>query len=102
MPVQGTPGAGLAYSFTNGILSVVSSGGVANNPTNITSSVSGTTLSLSWPADHLGWFLQTQTNSRAIGLNGAWFDVAGSSSATNATITIDRANPTVFYRLRHP
>jgi len=103
--IVGAPGAGLAYSFTNGILSVVSASSIANNPTNITSSVSGTTLSLSWPADHLGWFLQSQTNSRAIGLKAAdvnWFDLAGSDSATNATITIDRANPTVFYRLRHP
>src|SRR5262249_50702523 len=35
------------------------SGGVNLSPTNITPSLSGTTLTLSWPADHTGWSLQT-------------------------------------------
>ena len=42
--------------------------GVATNPTNITSTVSGNVLSLTWPADHIGWHLQVQTNSLTAGL----------------------------------
>ncbi len=83
------------------VLSLISL--VAANPTNITSVVSGSTLTLSWPSDHLGWFLQTQTNSRAIGLTtNNWYDVAGSSTVTNTAITMDKEPRTLFFRLRHP
>jgi autotransporter-associated beta strand protein len=75
---------------------------IASNPTNITATVSGNTLSLSWPANHLGWILQSQTNSLATGLSTNWVDVAGSSSSTTATVTINPAAPAVFYRLRYP
>lgn len=73
------------------------------NPTNITVSVSGNSLVLSWPASHLGWTLQAQTNSLSVGLNpdpNAWSDVPGSTAVNQWTITVDPANPTVFYRLR--
>jgi len=98
--IAGSPGSGLAFSFTNGVLSVVS--GVASNPTNITFSASGGSLSLSWPADHLGWILQAQTNSRAIGLSNNWSDVPGTASVTSTNFPINPADPTVFYRLRIP
>ena len=82
---------------------------IAPNPTNIIFSVSGSgssrTLNLSWPADHLGWILQAQTNSLSSGLSllaGEWFDVPGSGSTTSASVPINPAQPTVFYRLRHP
>jgi len=60
-------------------------------------STSGSTLSLSWPTN-LGWILRSETNL----LSNAWFDVAGSSSVTSTNITINPANPTVFFRLRLP
>jgi len=75
------------------------------NPTNITSSVSGGTLTLSWPADHTGWVLQVQTNSLAVGLNSsanAWFAVPGSSLVNTNIITMDPTTGTVFYRLAPP
>jgi autotransporter-associated beta strand protein len=78
---------------------------IASNPTNITFTASGGSLNLSWPASHLGWILQAQTNSRAVGLTtptNTWFDVAGSASLTNTSITISPADPTVFFRLRKP
>jgi len=71
------------------------------NPTNLGKSVAGNQLTLSWPSDHTGWTLQTQTNSRNAGLSGAWFDVSGSTVTNQMTMTIDPANPTVFYRLRY-
>jgi autotransporter-associated beta strand protein len=98
--IVGSPGAGLAYSFTNGVLSVVT--GIASNPTNITATVSGGTLTLSWPADHTGWILQAQTNNLSAGLSTNWVDVAGSSSNHTNVITISPSNPAVFYRLRLP
>ena len=98
--LTGTPGTGLGFSFTNGVLSVVAT--MAGNPTNLTYSLTGSTLTLSWPADHLGWILQQQTNSLSSGLGANWVDVAGSASSTSATITINPATPTAFYRLRLP
>jgi fibronectin-binding autotransporter adhesin len=67
-------------------------------------SLSGNTLALSWPAN-LGWILQSQTNALTVGVttnNNAWFDVAGSGGVTSTNLTINPANPTVFFRLRHP
>ena len=99
--ITGTPGTGKAWKFnpTNGVLSVVL--GVATNPTNITATVSGNLLTLSWPADHLGWTLQAQTNSITTGLTTNWVDVAGSAASNTNVMTINPANPTVFYRLRY-
>jgi hypothetical protein len=51
---------------------------------------------LSWPADHTGWTLETQTNS----LLGSWSPVAGSTTTNELTIPINPAVPDVFYRLR--
>lgn len=96
--IVGTPG--VVYSFNNGVLTVVSA--IASNPTNITFSVTGNTMSLSWPASHLGWVLQQQTNSLSTGLSTNWADVAGSASLTATNITISPATPTVFFRLRNP
>jgi fibronectin-binding autotransporter adhesin len=90
------------YITGTGSLLVPSAIVTANNPTNITVSVSGQTLSLSWPADHLGWILQVQTNNLITGLGTNWVDVPGSGSSTSAVITINPTNPSVFYRLRHP
>ncbi len=98
--IIGSPGPGLAYSFTNGVLSVIT--GIASNPTNITFHVTGNTLSLSWPADHLGWLLQSETNSLSVGISTNWVTVPGSGSVTSTNITVNPLNPTVFYRLMYP
>jgi hypothetical protein len=76
--------------------------GVATNPTNITTSVSGSVLTLSWPADHIGWRLQVQTNSLSSGIGAGWTDVAGSTSVNSVNVTINPANGTVFYRMVYP
>jgi 4-phytase/acid phosphatase len=68
-------------------------------PTNITASVSGQTLNVAWPADHLGWTLQVQTN----GLSpGQWSDLPASSEVNLLGIPINLANPAAFYRLSRP
>jgi autotransporter-associated beta strand protein len=101
--VSGTPGVGFNWSFnpTNGVATVIGGGGgPATNPTNILFSLSGSTLTLSWPSDHLGWTLQAQTNAVTKGISTNWSDIPGSSSGTQSVITINPAAPTVFYRLR--
>jgi hypothetical protein len=75
---------------------------IASYPTNISFSVSGGTLALTWPATHLGWFLQSQTNSLKVGLGTNWHDIANSESSTSASMLVNPTNATVFYRLRSP
>ncbi|HWI58830.1 MAG TPA: hypothetical protein VNZ22_16510, partial [Bacillota bacterium] len=99
--IAGSPGTGLNWTFnpTNGIATVVAS--TASNPTNITFAVSGNQVTLSWPADHLGWTLQAQTNSVGVGLSTNWVDVPDSATVTQKVMPVNSANGAVFYRLRH-
>ena len=75
---------------------------IALNSTNVVASVSGNTLIITWPADHIGWLLQAQTNSLNIGLGTNWVDVVGSAATNSISITLDPSQPVVFYRLRYP
>jgi autotransporter-associated beta strand protein len=82
-------------------LSVVSS--VNTGKTNITFTVSGSTMTLGWPADHTGWRLEAQTNTLANGLkSNGWVTVNGSTSVNTLNVTINPANGAVFYRLVYP
>jgi autotransporter-associated beta strand protein len=89
---------------TDGSIKLLSGGTVNTNPPTIASFTSGggTTLNLSWPADHIGWSLQVQTNAITVGISTNWTLVGGSSNSNTATITIDPIAPTVFYRLIYP
>lgn len=87
----------------NGTIQMIPS--FASYPTNITSVVSNGTLMISWPATHLGWLLQSQTNALTTGLvagTNAWHDLLGSASVVSTNLPINPASPAVFYRLRHP
>ena len=92
----------LAVDGSITLLSATAPVTVATNATNITFTYGGGNVTLGWPADHIGWTLQTQTNTRAIGLKTNWFDVAGSAASNTNVINIVPANPTVFFRLRNP
>jgi fibronectin-binding autotransporter adhesin len=85
----------------NGTITLTAGGvsPIASNPTNIVFSVSGGNLTLSWPADHTGWYLQSQTNSVSKGLGTNWVDVPGSSTLNSITVPINAANPAIFYRM---
>ncbi len=69
----------------------------SSNPTNLVFQVTGDQLQLSWPADHLGWTLQT--NSVGLTATHAWFPYPGSASLTNVAVPIDSATTNVFFRL---
>jgi autotransporter-associated beta strand protein len=96
-------GAGLTWTnklAVDGTIAVL--GSVALNPTNITFYLTnGTDLHLEWPADHLGWMLQMQTNGPGLGLSTNWVDVPGSAMITSTNIPIDRAISAAFYRLHY-
>lgn len=102
--VPAAPAAGLVWNTSqlavNGTLLIAS--GVNTASTNITFSVTGNTLNLSWPADHTGWTLQAQTNSLATGLNTNWVAWPNSTTTNAVSIQFNSANPTVFFRLVYP
>ena len=99
------PGTGLVWTnklAVDGSIAVLATNAgpvVATNRTNITMTASGGNLNLSWPSDHIGWSLQAQTNTCAVGLHTNWFTLPGYETTNAATIPIGTANPTVFYRL---
>ena len=95
--------AGLAWTnrlAVDGTLAVVST--VSAVLTNLVWSVTGTNLSLVWPADHQGWRLQTQTNSLNNGLGTNWVTVPNSPNVTGMLIPIAGNNGCVFFRLASP
>ena len=97
-----SPGAGLVWTFNpaTGALTATSS-----TPTNITAAASVTNLTLSWPPDHLGWTLMTQTNNLAQGLSlktNDWMRMNGTETNTQFTVPLTQTNSSRFYRLVYP
>lgn len=93
-------GTGLAnynISYNNGTMTVVQT--VNLTPTNVVTAISGNTLTLQWPADHIGWFLQS--NSVSLVNTSAWFNVTGSDTTNKVNITLDPNKPNVFYRMKY-
>jgi len=70
--------------------------------TNLTATASNGLLTVSWPASHLGWSLQVQTNTLAVGLSTNWITVPGSQTNTSVVVPISLTEPSVFYQLRYP
>jgi cellulose 1,4-beta-cellobiosidase len=59
-------------------------------------------IQLDWPADHLGWRLETQTNSIDAGFGTNWTSVPGSTGTNQVLVPINAANGSVFFRLVYP
>jgi len=97
---EGELSASQVYSnYTNGVPKYLPPLPVSTEPTNIVWSLSNNVLTLSWPADHLGWKLQMQTNSAGEGLSTNWVTLPGSDAVTSTNITINPAIGSVFYRM---
>jgi hypothetical protein len=62
----------------------------------------GNQMQMIWPQDHLGWKLQTQTNSPGNGLGANWVTIPGSGMTNQVTVPVDPAQGSVFFRLVHP
>lgn len=67
------------------------------SPTNIVVSSSNNQMTFSWPADHTGW--QLQSNSVGLLATNAWFPVSGSTLTNHIAIVPDVNKTNVFYRL---
>ena len=72
-------------------------GSTTPTPANITYTMSGSALTLNWPSGQ-GWNLQS--NSVSLANSNAWHTVTGATPPY--PITINPANPEVFYRLTYP
>ena len=75
---------------------------VNTNTFRVGSAFSGNNLNLSWPPDRLGWRLWVQTNPLSTGLNTNWYVWPNSATATNVSVPINPANPSVFLRMTYP
>jgi hypothetical protein len=53
---------------------------------------------MSWPVDHTGWTLQS--NSVSLLNTGAWATVSGSTTTNKIIITMDPTQTNVFYRMK--
>jgi hypothetical protein len=94
--------SGVTWSFTpaTGIATVLSvPPTTATYPTNITFTLTGSQLTLAWPATHLGW--DVQTNAVDVGDSSAWFTVPGSAAVTQMDFSVDPGQTQVFYRLHY-
>lgn len=96
------PGPGLAWKFdpSNGQLSVVT--GPSTTPTTVTAVAVGSNYEVSWPADHIGWQLQVQTNAVSVGISNNWMPWTGSTTTNKVYVPILQSNPSVFLRLTYP
>jgi autotransporter-associated beta strand protein len=96
-------GAGLSWTnrlATNGTLAVIRA--VSTAPVTLLFTANATRLQLSWPADHIGWRLEAQTNSLAVGFNTNWVTVPGSWSTNSISLPMDASKGSVFLRLAFP
>jgi autotransporter-associated beta strand protein len=80
-----------------GLLAITSS--VALNPVNLATAFSGGSLQLSWPADHVGWHIET--NATDITDAGSWFVLPGSASTNKIFVPLSTTGNT-FFRLTFP
>jgi len=97
-----TPGANLAWNAStlavDGTLRVVST-----ISSNMTASIAGNQVTLSWPANNLGWILQTQTNlAPNAGISSNWVTMPGSYTTNSFMLNINPAVGSAFYRLALP
>jgi autotransporter-associated beta strand protein len=95
--ISGPDGVTFTFNPSTGVLTVASV--VSVTPPNITFSASAGHLQFSWPSDHLGWTLQT--NSINVAVPADWFAYPGSTTITNVSIPVS-TNGDVYFRLYHP
>jgi hypothetical protein len=107
------PGVGLVWDvfnrfstggsnfLTNGIVAIKA---IPIQPTNVVFSTFANTnlVLLSWPAEYLGWRVEGQTNSVAVGLSTNWGNLPNSYLTNQVYTRINPTNGAVFFRMVHP
>ncbi|HHY84476.1 MAG TPA: hypothetical protein GYA07_02910 [Verrucomicrobia bacterium] len=88
--------------YVDGTITVMGPAGMDLTPTNLVFEVSDGNLTLSWPASHIGWRLQVQTNSLDVGLSDNWVDIPEAIGTNQISFPIDQVNGTVFFRMITP
>ncbi|HTV39547.1 MAG TPA: hypothetical protein VMF08_03155 [Candidatus Sulfotelmatobacter sp.] len=58
-------------------------------------------IQFNWPTDHMGWELQMQTNSLAVGLGTNWTTINGSDATNQRAIPLN-VDGSAFFRLIYP
>ncbi|HZI31633.1 MAG TPA: hypothetical protein VFF11_04785, partial [Candidatus Binatia bacterium] len=72
--------------------------------TNISWSVSGANLLLSWPGSYIGWRLWMQTNRLGHGVSldtNDWMVVSGSDATNEISVPLDKTIPARYYRMAY-
>jgi hypothetical protein len=95
------PGGGEAYSSNTGASFSAEKNRSFMFRTYIKPSAGGQ-MELIWDPFYLGWLLQVQTNSPAIGLGTNWFTIPGSGGTNQVFFPINPANGSTFFRLAYP
>jgi hypothetical protein len=80
----------------------VSARPVAAAAPTMTMANTGGQVTLTWPTDHTGWLLQSQTNPLSTGLGTNWVTVSGSEADHQFAGPSGATNESVFFRLVHP
>lgn len=80
----------------------VTAAGPSLTPVSLIYSNTGPALTVSWPQDHIGWYLQVQTNSVGAGLGSYWATIPASSLTNQYILPINPTNGCVFLRLFYP
>ena len=71
-------------------------------PINLNFLVGGNLLQITWPPDHIGWWLEAQTNTLAASFGTNWMMVAGSDVTNRASFPLDAGNGGALFRLVYP
>ncbi len=104
-----TDASGASYTWTNdletdGSITVATvSGGIPTTPTSlVVTRTSPNVITVSWPAEYVGWSLETQTHAPPGGLNATWVKMPGSTTVNQVDVTVNPANGSVFFRMALP
>lgn len=91
-------------NFSGGVTSSVAMLSImpSTAPTNLVFAIVGSQLQFSWPLDHTGWRLESQTITLGTGLGTNWVTVSGSSTTNQISFPFDLANDSIFFRLTYP
>ena len=89
----------------DGSITLVAPPLVNTTPITMTNSYANGVLTLSWPLDHVGWRLLSQTANLANGVSSNtndWTTVTGSAATNTVLITVDPTKPGGYYRMVYP